>query len=448
MQDAVRAVQREIAREDVPRSQFDEGVLRLQLRRLARHRVRGWGGQVADKACGTGVSRPPEGTARGVRHVDVAILVPTLEAAVLQRHLGGRGEDAFRAGRAVDDGPVAIGGRGPEACQRRGIGGAGDRHVRGGLPVRRALRLIFHAHRASARAIAAYRGPRDHGEHIARRLAAALRVGIGEDAPLSELSLRLPVQPGQEGSRGREVVDGRRVGAYLAILAAQVQCLDVHVLRVECLGVHIDNHRPRVLVEHVARHALHVDVALDDLVHRHLPRIVRVLAQGERHRAGEIHPRVRRGGDTVQRGEMAEGKPLRVVAQRGIERQLHVRRVERQLGDPQPRDVHRVVDVEGDGARRVVDRGGGVRLALRRPLPLHFDGGDGRLHRGIGNVVLDGAACQEGQGQSHHANSVFQFPCHIYFLLPQSFGQLPLQKGERGDTIYYINIQFSNRSPF
>ena len=448
MQDAVRAVQREIAREDVPRSQFDEGVLRLQLRRLARHRVRGWGGQVADKACGTGVSRSPEGTARGVRHVDVALLVPTLEAAVLQRHLARRRERLLAARRAIHRDAIIISGRTRQARQRGGELGAGDRHVARRLPRGGVLRLVFHDRCLAARHAAVDNGPRDHGEHVARRLAAALRVGIGENVPLPELSLRLPVQPGQEGSRGREVVDGCRVGRHLAILAAQVQCLDVHVLRVECLGVHIDNHRTRVRVEHVARHAVRLDVALDDLVHRHLPRIVRVLAQGEGHRAGEIHPRVRRGGHAVQRGEMAEGKPLRVVAQCGIERQLHVRRVERQLGDPQPRDIHRVVHVERHRMRRIVDRGGGVRLALRRPLPLHGDRGNGRLHRRVRDVVLDGAARQKGQGQSHHANSVFQFPCHIYFLLPQPFGQLPLQKGERGDPIYYINIQFSNRSPF
>ena len=447
MQDAVRAVQREIAREDVPRSQLDEGVLRLQLRRLARHRVRGWGGQVADKTRGTGVSRSPEGTARGVRHVDVAILVPTLEAAVLQRHLARRRERLLAARRAIHRDAIIISGRTRQARQRGGELGAGDRHVARRLPRGGALLFIFDDRCLAARHAAVDNRPRDHGEHVARRLAAALRIGIDENAPLPELSLRLPVQPGQEGLRGREVADGRRVGRHLAILAAQVQLRDAHVAQVRAL-FHIDNHRTRVRVEHVARHAVRLDVALDDLVHRHLPRIVRVLAQGEGHRAGEIHPRVRRGGHAVQRGEMAEGKPLRVVAQRGVERQLHVRRVERQLGDPQPRDIYRVVHVEGDGARRVVDRGGGVRLALRRPLPLHLDGGDGRLHRRVRNVVLDGAARQKGQGQSHHANSVFQFPCHIYFLLPQPFGQLPLQKGERGDPIYYINIQFSNRSPF
>ena len=408
-------VEPELAREKVARRQLDNRVLRLQQRRLAGYALARGVGDVADalhrhRAL---VARAPKSLASLVRHLESVSalrisLAPILEPTIRQLRRRHRGERLLRAGHAVHRHAVVVGGRARQARQRGGELAALDLHVFlvNGLPRGGVLLLVFHSGRTAARHAAVDDSPRGHREHVARGAATAARVGVDEDFPVAPRLF--PREAGVEGARAREVAHGGRVGRHLAECAAEVQCLDVHVLRVECLGVHIDNHRTRVRVEHVARHALHVDVALDDLLHRHAPRVILVGAQGEVHRPGEVQPRVRRGGQAVQRGEMAEGEPLRVVAQGGVDQQRGVGGAEGEARDAQLADVHRVVDVERHRMRRVVDRGGGVRLALGRPLSLHGDIRYQPVDLRVRDVVLDGAARQKGQGQRHDISQILQ----------------------------------------
>ena len=265
--------------------------------------------------------------------------------------------------------------------------------------------LVFHGGRTAARHAAVDDGPRGHREHVARGAATAARVGVDEDFPVAPRLF--PREAGVEGARRSEIAHGGRVGRHLAKGAAEVERADAQVAQVRVL-LHVDNHRAGVRVEHVARHAVHVDVALDDLLHRHAPRVILVGAQGEVHRPGEIQPRVRRGGQAVQRGEMAEGEPLRVVAQGGVDQQRGVSGAEGEAHDAQLADVHRVVDVERDGAGRVVDDRLGVRRALGRPLSLHGDIRYQPVDLRVRDVVLDGAARQEGQGQRGDISQILQ----------------------------------------